>query len=514
MALSRLRYPYELSDEMKDVYLEFLKKQSANAGMMLIDENDMESISFLGEQRVINASASKKLIEYATSKEKVDIVAWLLEYDNANFSKSSGAKAKAMAPSLSSSLDIGNIKQEKTVAEWRKTFKFKYKNGGVIITSYIGDEECVTFPEKIGDKYVVGLGRGTFDFSTSKKIKKIIVPGWIESIEGGTFFGTENVEIEIQEGITKLPTDTFFVVSDLTIKLPMSLKEIGEQFGDSYSEKINLIVPGNSVAEAFCKQYELSYITYEPTESDDIFKVKEIQQNMLNQKTKKNGEMNMATWKKPKAGTSLVPRYQGNETSVLFPTEVEGVKITGIANTAGDTPENYKIIKEVVIPEGYTYIGNKAFSGCENLETISLPSTIREIGTGAFAGCKKLKEIIIKKEVSFVGKNVFADSNIKVVVIETEKKTKIPSHLFFGCHIDNLIVYGGPFKSNGNVFDYTGVSAGAAYAEELYDGNFPEAVYINDDFSTLDLKGVGGGNAKKIHPLAELNESIIMNESV
>lgn len=357
MAMLRLRYPYELSDEMKDVYLEFLKKQSANAGMVLIDENDMETISFLGMHHIFSASSIKKLIEYAASKEKVDMVAWLLEYDNTNYARSSGGKVKSIATYLGSTLDIEMKKQKNTIE-------------------------------------------------------------------------------------------------------------------------------------------------------------KETQKKLLGKKTERNGEKNMATWRKPKAGTSLVPRYQGNETSVLFPTEVDGIKITGIANTAGDAPENYKKIKEVVIPEGYTYIGNKAFSGCENLETISLPSTIREIGTGAFAGCKKLKEIIIKKDVSFVGKNVFVDSYIKVVVFETEKNMKIPSHLFFGCHIDNLVVYGGPFKSNGNVFDYTGVSAGVAYAEELYDGNFPEAVYINDDFSTLDLKGVGGGNAKKIHPLSDIDEAIIMSESV
>lgn len=235
-----------------------------------------------------------------------------------------------------------------------------------------------------------------------------------------------------------------------------------------------------------------------------------IKQNPAPQKVAKTKSTESSSWKKPKPGTNLVGRYLGDETHMEFPLKVEGVSVKGIANTAGDTPENYKNIKSIVIPEGYTYIGNKAFAGCENLETISLPSTLKEIGSQAFADCKKLKEIFISKDISFVGKNVFSNASITTLIMETNKK-RIPPHLFFGCHIENFVILGGEFRSSGNVFDYTGASAGAEYASRMYEGNFPNKVFTNHAFTTLDLKGTGGKNAEKIHSLSELDETIITN---
>lgn len=517
VAIARVEYPYELSDEMLDVYQSFLKKQAVAVGTMLIDDDRIETLEMLGKKQLFTANAVAKLIDYAKSKNKVAFTAWLLEYNNTTFGKSVAKKTKVVA-SLPKAFPItSNSKQEKSVADWRKIYKFKYKDGGVIITGYLGSEECVTLPEKIGEKYVIGLGRGAFErmgqskYSKNTTTRKIIIPSTIVSIESGAIGIVDNIEIEIQEGIKELPKWAIDIVKNITVKLPVSLESIGEQFGHSVTETIKMIVPENSCAEEFCKKYSLSYTTYVPVVSPDDGKAEVIKEQMAitkKQAASKNAEN---PWKKPKAGTNLLPRYMGQEKVVEFPLKVDGIKITGIANTSGDTPDNYKAITAVVIPEGYTYIGNKAFAGCENLETIELPLTLKEVGTQAFADCKKLREIVIKKDITFVGKNVFSGANIGTVIIETEKKTKIPSHLFFGCHIERLIVVGGPFKSNGNVFDYTGVSAGTAFADKMYEGNFPVEVYLNDDFSTLDLKGTGGSNAKKIHSLAELDESVVIN---
>ena len=218
-------------------------------------------------------------------------------------------------------------------------------------------------------------------------------------------------------------------------------------------------------------------------------------------------------WKKPKTGTHLIGRYLGKDTKVVFPLEAEGIPIDGIANTAGAVPENYKSITEVIIPEGYTYIGSKAFAGCEKLETISLPASLQEIGSQAFADCKNLREIILRKEIALKGKNIFSGAKIGTVLMETEKKTKIPPHLFYECSIQNLVVVGGPFKSNGNVFGDTGATAGEGYYEQTEPDNFPKSVYINLDFATWDLKGTGGSNTKKIHVLAEFDESILGDET-
>ena len=47
----------------------------------------------------------------------------------------------------------------------------------------------------------------------------------------------------------------------------------------------------------------------------------------------------------------------------------------------------------MVIPDGVTNIGARAFSGCRSLETVALPSGLRHIGDEAFALCHRLERV-------------------------------------------------------------------------------------------------------------------------
>ena len=55
--------------------------------------------------------------------------------------------------------------------------------------------------------------------------------------------------------------------------------------------------------------------------------------------------------------------------------------------------EGRRRLKEVVLPDGLTAIGARAFYGCNSLERINFPSTLTAIGYGAFAGCTPLREV-------------------------------------------------------------------------------------------------------------------------
>ena len=55
---------------------------------------------------------------------------------------------------------------------------------------------------------------------------------------------------------------------------------------------------------------------------------------------------------------------------------------------------NGKEIKDIVIPDGMTSIGNQQFYGCSGLTTVTIPNSVKSIGDFAFNGCSGLTSII------------------------------------------------------------------------------------------------------------------------
>ena len=75
-------------------------------------------------------------------------------------------------------------------------------------------------------------------------------------------------------------------------------------------------------------------------------------------------------------------------------------------------------IKALVVGEGITMIGKKAFDHLENLETISLPSGFMRIYDSAFSSCTSLKSIVIPEGVKSIGNSAFSScTSLKSIVI-------------------------------------------------------------------------------------------------
>lgn len=95
-------------------------------------------------------------------------------------------------------------------------------------------------------------------------------------------------------------------------------------------------------------------------------------------------------------------------------------------------------VTSVSMPEGITSMGQYAFSGCQNLETVALPESLTALGSNAFYSCKLLKTIKIPSNVTAIPGNCFNGcSSLESVTIPAGVMT-IGDGAFQSCNLNAL----------------------------------------------------------------------------
>lgn len=132
--------------------------------------------------------------------------------------------------------------------------------------------------------------------------------------------------------------------------------------------------------------------------------------------------------------------------------------------------------KVVQIPEGVTYISEKAFVGCDKIEELILPSTINyiddyafrnctslkkveftsdsdsdntkhiTIDLGAFEGCKSLKEVKLPNRKIHLGDNVFKECT-SLITIDISGACSLGNDIFYGCSSLNEVTLPNDLKN-------------------------------------------------------------------
>ena len=70
---------------------------------------------------------------------------------------------------------------------------------------------------------------------------------------------------------------------------------------------------------------------------------------------------------------------------------------------------NGEEVKDLVIPNSVTSIGDYAFDGCSGLTSVTIPNSVTSIGGAAFYGCSGLIFVNIGNSVTSIGAYAFRD---------------------------------------------------------------------------------------------------------
>ena len=104
-----------------------------------------------------------------------------------------------------------------------------------------------------------------------------------------------------------------------------------------------------------------------------------------------------------------------------------------ITHISSDVFAGCSSLETIVIPQGVTYIDGGTFSDCSSLTSVVLGDAVTDIGAYAFAGCTSLTDFVIPKSVNWIGENAFANcASLKKLEIPANLQ-RIGANAFTGC---------------------------------------------------------------------------------
>lgn len=128
--------------------------------------------------------------------------------------------------------------------------------------------------------------------------------------------------------------------------------------------------------------------------------------------------------------------YTGTATHLTLENSIGGLNVNRIYGYEGDSLfKNNQNLKSVTLPtNNYFYgIGDEAFAGCTNLETVVAPTTLGDVGERAFQGCTKLKSLALGSNSAIIFESAFEGCTSLENIQITGTTVSIYANAFKGC---------------------------------------------------------------------------------
>ena len=290
---------------------------------------------------------------------------------------------------------------------------------------------------------VTNIGTSTFRYCSS--LKNISLPNGITNIPDFAFGDCENLEsISIPDSVINIGSHAFVTCSNLTavsFSQNSQLQYIGNNAFAQCSCLKKFTIPstltsiGNGAFYSITAVYNYSDLTFEfgSYENGGIAANARVIIDKNGNKTYRNEESTMEYIATPDGflfteenGVYKLIHYFGTQDTIVLPLNIKGNPyVIDCLHGA----------RNVIIPEGITRIGDKAFYYCKELKSITIPNSVTSIGRDAFRYCGGLTAVIFgdESQLTDIGEWAFSDcSSLTDIAIPNSVKN-IAIGAFLGC---------------------------------------------------------------------------------
>lgn len=376
-----------------------------------------------------------------------------------------------------------------TVSTYNETLNYRVGNdGNITITKCVetasGDIEI---PAEIDGKLVTAIG--DYSFQHCKVIKSVSLPNTITEIGYSAFYGCSALEsINIPDSVTKIKYGAFYFcdalksaqIADLgawclvdidgpysnpahiigkldfgtsvtELNIPDHITSIGRYtfYGCKDITTINISENVTSIGEcAFYGCKNLNGITI-PKGVTEIgngaisncpnIKSVTIADGNQNYRNINGGLVDVKTKTLIRGFNTTVIPTDGSITEIgayAFSgcNQIASVTIPDCVTYLGSSVfENCTALTSITFPKNFTYINASLFFNCTSLTSIDLPETITSIGSSAFRGCSDLNNINFPNNLEEIRDFAFADCSSLIKIILPKAITKLGNGVFAGC---------------------------------------------------------------------------------
>ena len=340
---------------------------------------------------------------------------------------------------------------------------------------------------------------GEYAFNNCSGLTSVTIPDNVLTIGTYTFFGCSGLtEVVIPDKVTSIADAAFYHCTGLTsVTIGSAVTSIGISGFRNCTSLTTVTVKaeecalGNS-AFAYCDNLAAIYV---PSGRVEYYK----------------GATNWSAYSGiihsvVASGYCGVPSVNDGKDVTWTLTEDDVLTIIGTGAmvdyaNANASPwySNINSITRIVVGEGVTHIGNRAFSHCEAATSIFLPTTLTSIGERGIEVCNNLTSVTIPENVKTIGSYAFQScENLTSVSLPTTL-TSIGQRAFASCSSLTLVT----LKSSPVIGSYaipsaatvtmnlTANSAGGAYWMTFYNQNYKFQADENTQIFKAALEGAG-----------------------